>query len=336
MHARHHSTRPTGHAHGHDRRHGPPWGCVALLLVPVALAVWVATGFYSVGHNERAVVQRCGRMLPEVRKSGLHFGFPAGIDRVTRLKVFETKRVAVGMALGERALGRKLDPQQAETLTGDRNLIVVSAVVHYTIRYDPGDERAAEKLAAYLFGVADVAGLIRSKAAAALTAVIATMPVDDVITIGRETIRAAVRQRVQADLDSHGVGVDVTDVLLEELPPPQEVADAFRDVTSARADKEKVQREAEGYRNRVVPQARGEAYRTKAEAEAYAVEAVEKARGDARRFEQIAAEVAGHRQLASRRLILEALEEILPRLNKVILDDKARKGLDLGIFETNE
>jgi membrane protease subunit HflK len=337
MRARHH--RPSSplrpHAHGHPHR-GRSWGRWLAALLPAALVAWVATGFYSVGHNERAIVRRGGRVLPEVRDSGLHFGLPYGIDRVTRLKVFETRRVAVGMALGERALGRRIDPQQAETLTGDRNLIAVSAVVHYAIRYDPADPQAAEKLAAYLFRVADVPALVRNKAAAALTAVITTMPVDDVITTGRQTIREQVRRRVQADLDRHGVAVDVTDVLLEELSPPQEVADAFRDVITARADQDRTINEAKGYRNRVVPQARGEAQRMRTEADAFAMEIVEKARGDARRFEQIAAEAAHNRQLTARRLLLETAEQVLPRLRKIVVGDKAARGLDLGIIEPEE
>lgn len=327
------------HGHGHDRdhHHGPSRWLILVLLVPCALLAWAATGIYSVGHNERAIVRRFGKLVPEVRGSGLHVGLPYGIDRVTRLKVFETRRVAVGMALGQRALGRQIEPQQAETLTGDRNLIVVSAVVHYTLRFDPADEpKAAKQLAAYLFGVADVPALIRAKASSALTAVISTMPVDDVITVGREAIREQVHSRIQADVDGHGLEIDITDVLLEALDPPQEVADAFRDVTSARADKEKVQREADGYRNRVVPQARGEAQRLRTESEGYATEVVEKATGDAQRFAQFAAEVAGHRALTGRRLVLETMEEVLPRLNKVILDGKAQRGLDLGIIETRE
>lgn len=315
----------------------PSWWLILVLAVPCALLAWAATGIYSVGHNERAIVRRFGKLVPEVRGSGLHVGLPYGIDRVTRLKVFETKRVAVGMALGQRALGRQVEPQQAETLTGDRNLIVVSTVVHYTIRFDPDDEaKAAKQLAAYLFGVADVPALIRNKAGSALTAVISTMPVDDVLTIGRETIREQVRSRVQADLDGHGVEIDVTAVLLEELAPPQEVADAFRDVITARADKDRSINEADGYRNRVVPQARGEAQRLRTESEGYATEVVEKATGDAQRFAQFAAEVAGNRALTGRRLVLETMEEVLPRLNKVILDGKAQRGLDLGIIETRE
>jgi len=347
MRARHH--RPTSlmrprrhnHGHGHEHSHGPSRWLILILLVPCALLAWAATGIYSVGHNERAIVRRCGKLVPEVRGSGLHVGLPYGIDRVTRLKVFETKRVAVGMALGQRALGRQIEPQQAETLTGDRNLIVVSAVVHYTIRFDPGPDpeqqaKAAKQLAAYLVGVADVPALIRNKAASALTAVISTMPVDDVITVGRETIRDQVRRRVQADLDGHGLEIDVTDVLLEALAPPQEVADAFRDVITARADKDRSINEADGYRKRVVPQARGEAHRLRTEADGYATEVVEKATGDARRFAQFAAEVAGNRALTGRRLVLETMEEVFPRLNKVILDGKVRRGLDLGIIETRE
>ena len=331
------SGRQHTHDHAHPHQGGSRHSCAWLLVLLAGLVVaWLATGVYAVRHNERAVVQRCGRALDELRGPGLHFGFPYGIDVVKRLKVLETKRVAVGVALGERALGRKIEPQQAETLTGDRNLIVVSAVVHYTIRYDPADEDPVEELKAYLFRAADVPELVRAAAAAALIPVISGMGVDDVITVGRETIRAEVKLRTQQALDRCGVAVVVTDVLIEDQGPPQEVADAFRDVTNAVADMERTIDEAEGYRDRVLPRARGEAKRTRIEAEGFATEVVQKARGDAARFEQIAAQAATSRDLTARRLVLETVEEVLPRLRKVVIGAKARKGLDLGIIEANE
>jgi membrane protease subunit HflK len=330
-----------GHGHGHEHPHGPRriWPWLAGLAL-AALAVWAATGVYSVRHNERAVVQRFGRALDELRGPGLHVGLPVGLDRVTRLRMFEVKRVAVGMTIGQRALGRTIEPQQAETLTGDWNLVTVAAVVHYEIRrprVEAGEDKdTAAHATAYLFRAADVAALIRDAAGAALTSAISQMVVDDVLTTGREAIRAQVRARTQAALDRYGVAVDVTDVLIENLAPPAEVADAFRDVTRARADKGRAVNDAEGYAAETVQQARGEAQRLRTEAEGYAAEVVAKARGDADRFARIAAEAAHSRELTTRRLLLETAEAVLPRLRKVILDDKARRGLDLGIIETEE
>ena len=128
----------------------------------------------------------------------------------------------------------------------------------------------------------------------------------------------------------------VTAVSLDGVAPPQEVAQAFHDVTSAREDRQRTVNEAEGYQRRVIPQARGEAKRITIDAEAYHDEVITMARGDARRFEEMAAELSENRALTTKRLILETLEEVLPRLDKVILDSGAGDAIDLGLFEERE
>jgi len=294
-----------------------------LVLLPWLVLAYLATGFYSVRPSEQAVVRRWGGALGRLRSPGLHFGFPYGIDRVSRVRVLESKRVGVGTTLAERVLGRRAEPQRAECLTGDRNLILVSAIVQYQIK-DPK---------AYLFNVADVPVLVRNAAASALSSLIAGMNVDDILTVQRDAVQVRALRATQTALDRYRAGVQVTVVSLEGVAPPQEVADAFRDVTSARGDKQRAINEARGYANRLIPRARGEAHRILAEAEAYREEIVRRAEGEAERFVRVAAELSNNRQLTVRRLILETMEEVLPRLNKVILDGHA---VDLGLFEAKE
>jgi len=297
-----------------------------LAMLPWLLAAYLVTGVYTVGTNERAVVRRCGKPLDEARLPGLHFGFPYGIDRVTRLKVFERKRVGVGMSLAERSLGRLSQPQQAERLTGDRNLILVSAIVQYRIT-DPH---------AYLFHVADVPSLVSNVASGALTSAVTSMNVDDVLTVERLAIQNEVQRATQAALDDYQAGVEVTSVSLEDVAPPKEVAQAFRDVTAAREDSQRTVNEAQGYANRLLPRSRGEAQRMLLEAEAYSDRVIKIADGDAESFGNIAAQLADNRRLTVKRLILESMERVLPRLKKVVLDDQAGDGVDLGIFEVDE
>ncbi|MFH1264274.1 MAG: FtsH protease activity modulator HflK [Planctomycetota bacterium] len=297
-----------------------------LAVLPWLLAAYLVTGVYSVGPNERAVVRRCGKPLEAVRTPGLHVGLPYGIDRVTRLKVFERKRVAVGMSLAERSLGRPSDPQQAERLTGDRNLILVSAVVQYRIA-DPK---------AYLFHVADVPSLVANVASSALTSEVTSMNVDDVLTVERLAIQNKVKEATQRILDSHGPGVEVTSVSLEDVSPPKEVAQAFRDVTAAREDSQRTINEAQGYANRLIPQARGERERMRLEAEAFRDRVTKVAAGDAESFTKIAAQLSENRRLTVKRLILETMERVLPRLKKIVLDDQAGDGVDLGLIEADE
>jgi membrane protease subunit HflK len=318
----------------HDRLR---WGRVLLLLLPWLLAAYVATGVYSVGPNERAVVRRCGRLLPAIQAPGLHVGFPWGVDRVTKVRMHELKRVGVWKTLTDRVVGRQSEPRQAELLTGDRNLILVSAVVQYEIT-DPG---------AFLFHVRDaspssaassgVDGLIENLAAAALSSAVSGMPVDDVLTVQRVAIQQKARSVVQGWLDrqepGRDLGVRIVSVSLEDVRPPQEVAEAFRDVTSAKADGQRAVNEAESYANVLREQARGEVERIAQDAAASAYQVTEKARGDAERFTRIAAQLASGRELTLRRMILETMEEVLPRLRKIVLDGRAEKSVDLGVFE---
>jgi membrane protease subunit HflK len=324
----HRRAEPEGsHEHGH-RGSLRGWRPDAWLLALAAAAVWAATGVYVVEPNQRAVVWRCGRILPELSAPGVHFGLPWGIDRVTRLKIHEQKRVGVGLSLDDRNLGRAVQPRGDECLAGDRNLIAVSAVVQYEIL----DAKA------YLVRTADVPAAIEDLATAELSAAIATRAVDDILTVGRleiqQQVLAAVRGRLaEWQREGQGLGVQLNSVTLEAVRPPREVDEAFRDVISAREDRHRAVNEAEGYAATMLPSARGEAERIRREAEGSAAETREKARGEADRFRRMAAQLGSGRELTVRRLILETLEEVLPRLKKIVLDDEAGKKLDLGVIE---
>lgn len=316
------------HGHEHPEHVKGSWRQGLWLLLVLGALAYTATGFYTVKSNERAIVRRFGRAQEAIRESGLHFGLPYGLDRVSPIKATEAKRVGVRMSLADRTLGRTGDPLQAEVLTGDRNLIIVSAVVQYTIADPKG----------YLFKVADVPALVRSVAASELTRIVSGLSVDEVLMEKREIIRNDARTAMQAVLNRYDVGVRVKSVSFPSggVAPPAEVADAFADVTSAREDRERAKNIAEGYANRIEAQSRGEAQRILTEADGYAGELVEMAHGDAERFLAEAAELRTHRALTLKRLVLETLEEVLPRMKKVILDPKAGRGLDLGIIESDE
>jgi membrane protease subunit HflK len=222
-------------------------------------------------------------------------------------------------------MGRMADPREAECLTGDRNLLYVPAVVQYEVS-DP---------ASYLFRVSDTEELLRAVTASALSRAIATRPVDDVLTVDRLAIQEEARRSAQDVLRRCGVGVRIVAVALEGLSAPREVADAFRDVTRAREDRGRAINEADGYAKRLIPQTRGDVGRIRLEAEAYREEAREKARGEVDRFERLAATVREHRTLSFRRLFLEKIERILPRLKKIVVDESSGP-VDIGILEGGE
>ena len=294
--------------------------------LPWLLAAYLATGVYSVKPNERAVVQRCGKALPRMRAPGLHVGLPYGIDRISRVRVLEKKRVSIGTSQSERLIGRRALPRESEHLTGDKNLIVVSATVQYEVD--------APEVESYLFNVADVPALVRDVAASRLSEKISSMQVDDVLTAGRHEIQLWVKDKAQDDLDAYDSGVKLTSVLLnEDLQPPQEVAEAFRDVIAAREDRHRAINEATGYANRLKEQADADADSLTQEAQGFAAEIKLMADGDAARFSQRAEQLGDNRALTVKRLIIETLEEVLPRVKKIILDKSTAESVELGIIE---
>jgi len=291
----------------------------------LAAGVWMLTGIYMVQPNEQAVVRRMGRMLPELRGPGLHVGLPVGLDRVTRLRLQELRRVAIGPATAIRETGRA-NAATAEYLTGDRNLVRIAGVVQYRI-HQPR---------AYLFGTRDPDTLVGDLAAAALGREVASADVDSLLTVARPALQDAVRRHTQAAADGLGLGVVVVGVSLEDIAPPPEVADAFRDVAAAREDRQRAINEAEGYASRLLPRARGEASQVREAARGEAQDRVVRARGEAAAFLAIWERYRLDPASTALRLALEAAEDILPRLRTIVLDDRARQRVDILLPDVPE
>lgn len=145
--------------------------------------------------------------------------------------------------------------------------------------------------------------------------------VDDLLTTEKVVVQQQVQKAAQELLDLYGCGVHISNISIESIAPPDEVLEAFRDVASAREDRERIKREADSYANDLIPRARGELVRLKEEALSYCQRKINEAAGDTARFTQLAAEYARARDVTSARLYLETMEEVLPRLKKVIVED---------------
>jgi membrane protease subunit HflK len=252
---------------------------------------------------------------------GIHYHWPYPVERFYRLKVRETKRAMVGGETADETLGL-IRPLQSQFLTSDQNIIQMRAIAQYNV----------SSPAPYLFRAENVEALVRDAVETELARETAHRGVDALLTTEKVQVQEAVRERAQVLLDAYGVGVTLMSVNIESLTPPAEVAEAFRDVSGARADAARIVNEAQGYANGLVPRARGEAQQLLESAEAYRVSKVNDAQGEGVRFTKLAAEYAKARELTSQRLYLEAMEQILPRVKKLVLD----KDLDLTILRKPE
>jgi membrane protease subunit HflK len=306
------------------RLSAPEWQHYVTLRNAAALllGLWLLSGFYIVSADEQAVVTRFGRIVEERVLPGPHFTWPWPAASVFKLKVRQMQRSVIGGEPADAILGR-VEPLRSQFLTGDQNIINVRTIAQYSIA-TPAD---------YLFRFQDVATAVSSAVEAELGRQIAARTVDEVLTTEKVAIQERVRQRAQALIETYGLGVVLSTVSIEQVAAPPEAAEAFRDVASARADAARIVNEAEGYANGIIPRARGEAQQLLASSEAYKERKTNEALGDASRFTQLAREYAKNPEVTRSRLYLEAMEQILPRLKKTVVDEDGN--IDFTIIRRN-
>jgi membrane protease subunit HflK len=301
----------------------PPWREPIRRGVAAAFALWLLTGVYIVGTQQQAVVTRFGAVVEPRVLPGIHAALPWPIDRVTRLKVQQLQRLVIGGDQSDTILGR-VQPLRSQFLTGDQNIISMRVVTQYSVG-SPAD---------FLFRTSDVAQATGAAVETALAQRVAARNVDDILTTGKAALQEEVRAASQRVLDEYRAGVLISTINIESVTPPPEAADAFRDVASARADSARIVNEAQGYSNEQLPRARGEAQQLVAAAQAYRERKINEAQGDASRFTQVAEEYAKASEVNGERLYLETMETILPRIKKLIVDN--RGNLDLTIIRKSE
>ena len=175
----------------------------------------------------------------------------------------------------------------------------------------------------FLFNVRDPRATLRVASEAAMRQVVGSNKIDDALTDERQRIQTEAQEAMQLILDSYKSGIQIVTVQLQDVAPPDEVSDAFKDVISAEQDKERMINEARGYSNDVLPKARGQAARLINQADGYRQAKIERATGESERFNALFEEYSKARTITRTRLYLEAMEEILPNVDKVLIDGSA-------------
>jgi membrane protease subunit HflK len=234
-----------------------------ILVVIVAIAIWLASGFYRVEPDEQGIVLRFGEWV-KTTQPGLNYRLPAPIETEFTPKVTKVNRAEVGYRTfvdgGRGGTGPRGVPSESLMLTGDENIIDVKFTVFWVIR-DAGK---------FLFNVRFPERTVKDAAESAMREVIGKTQLDQALAGGRELLAQQTHELTQSILDLYDAGIEVTQVEPQDIAPPEAVIASFRDVQAARADQERAKNEAEGYRNDVLPRARGDAERIEQEAEAWA------------------------------------------------------------------
>ena len=296
-----------------------------LALIAAGTLLLLSTGYYQVEPDEVAVVQRLGKYV-RTTDPGPHLKIPFGVERVTKVPVQRQLKMEFGFRTLQSDARTTFAPPSQETLgeslmlTGDLNVGVVEWIVQFRIK----DARA------YLFNVRDVAATFHYMSEAAMRQVVGDHSVDEVLTIGREAIALLAKAELQRLCDLYGIGIEVQQLVLQDVNPPDPVKPAFNEVNQAIQEKERAINDAWAEYNKAVPRAKGEAEQAIRAAEGYALERVNNAAGDAKRFEALYEEYRRAPLVTRKRIYLETLAEIMPKLGrKVILDEDARGVLPL-------
>lgn len=288
------------------------------------IAVVVLSGtFFQIGPEEIGVITRFGKYTRDV-DPGLNVKLPI-VETLYKVAVERQQKEEFGFrTLG--SSGSHTDYSKVGTsseslmLTGDLNLADVEWVVQYRI----------ENAYNYLFKVRDPVSSLRDISEACMRHTVGDRTVNEVLTVGRTEIASEVKEIIQTKCDEYMLGIKIEQVVLQDVNPPDPVKDAFNAVNEAQQEKETLINQARSEYNKVVPRAQGEAEETIQKAEGYATERVNVAYGEAARFDALYSEYVKAPEVTKRRIYLETLEEVLPKLgNKIITDEKGNNVLPL-------
>ena len=295
------------------------------LMALIIFSIWLASGIYRVLPDEQGVVVRFGA-FHRTTSAGLHYHMPWPIEDVYTPKVTIINRVDIGLQFfpsqtlfGARSTGERSRDVVAESLmlTGDENIVDVDFSVLWYIK-------SAKD---FLFNIQNPTQTVKATAESTMREIVGKNNIQPILTEDRQRIEDDVKFLMQKTLDDYGAGIFVSEVKMQKVDPPGAVIDAFRDVQAARADQERLRNEAQAYRNRVVPEAHGNAAKRRRAAEAYREQTVAEAEGEAFRFLAIYNEYRKANNVTRRRLYLEAMEQILRKADKIIIDSKNNSGV---------
>jgi HflK protein len=311
--------------------HFPRWEKARRLLFYSAIALYALSGIYALNPDETGVVERFGHKQMPYREPGLHYKLPWPIERLTRIQTNRVRVVEIGFRSNVGGVdsepaayewnvqhrgGRfQKVPDESLMLTGDQNMIELTATVHYI------PERADD----FLFRQFDADLTVRAAAESVIQGVTTSTSLDDVLTTRRREIEARAKTELEKRLTDYGAGVRVLEVKLEDVHPSLEVVDAFRQVSDAFEEKNRLINEAEGYQNEQLALARGNAGAMRENAKAYSIGREARSEGDASHFLSIEQAFRGAPQATESRLYLETMEAVLPGKKKLILDKTENK-----------
>jgi modulator of FtsH protease HflK len=286
------------------------WGgkSVRWIVAVVVIALWLVSGIYVVGPGEIGVIRQFGKEVTQT-SPGLRYRFPWPIQSHNVVDIATVRRAEVGFRTDPASGRARPVPAESLMLTGDENIVDAQLFVQYIVR-EPSQ---------FLFRVREPEEALKTAAEVALRGIVGRNTIDYTMTEGRMFVQEEIKKYLQTLLDQYKTGLLATDVRLLVVDPPEQVKDAFHDVVRAWEDRDRMIRQAEGYREDLIPRARGEAAQMVRSAEAYREQRIIRAEGDAGRFLDVLEAYAKAKEVTRERLYLETMDKVLPGKEKFIL-----------------
>ena len=280
-----------------------------LWILLVILGLWLLSGFYQIQPSEQGVVLRFGAYA-YTTDAGLHYHLPSPIESVEKVSITQERSITIGKSTSYESNAFT----ESHMLTGDENIVDINLTVVWRIK------NAKD----YLFNMRSPDITVQVAAQSVLREIVGQSDMQPIITGDRGKVEDDTKEELQKVLDEFGSGITIVRVKLQKADPPKQVVDAFNEVQRAKADMERFKNEAEAYRNEILPKARGEAAQRLQNAQAYKAAVVNKARGDAERFLSVYHAYKQGKEITSKRLYLETMEQVLNKSQKIILDQSGQ------------
>jgi len=286
----------------------------------VVIIILIALSVYQIGPEEAGIILNLGKFV-RTTEPGLHFKIPA-VEKVIKVPVQRQLKMEFGFRTASPGIRTEYAVTQSTQkesvmLTGDLNVVVTEWIVQYRID-NPYN---------YLFKIRDVDYTFRCMTEAVVRKIVGDNSVDEVLTIGRARIALQAQQELQKLCDLYEIGINVSQLIFQDVNPPDPVKPSFNEVNEALQEKERKINEAWSEYNQIIPKAEGEAEQAIRAAEGYATERVNNAQGDSQRFIDVYREYSRAPLVTRKRLYLEAIEAILPNIYMKIIFDEEQKNI---------
>lgn len=288
------------------------------VIVSIAL-IWVLLKYnqlflYQVESYQKAVIFTLGEAKDEALSEGLHLKWPWPIERVEIVDTEIDRKIQIGFTLSDKENSAKVHiDEEASILTSGANIVDIEAEINYHI----------SDIRRFVIEMDEPEEAIRDASEAVLNRIIGLNSIQDILTEKKAEIANVIKIEIQAIVDSYEIGIQIDRVQFIKVLNPIQVREAFESVESAKQDSAILVEKAKGYRNLELPKARGDAQALLQEAQAYAVSRINQAEGETAEFKSYLRRGKVN-QVTRQRLYLETMEEVLPKIKKIIMDDKSK------------